>query len=245
MKALLIADDELAITNISQVLETAGYDVIVYKWLLKALDNIEEIAPHLIVVSTKDYPRHWKTLTQFAATAFSGYRPEVVLYTDGSLDEDELRKAQALKVRGWFESVDVEGLDKLRQILTKEIDIYSGKLVDEEGKPHQDDIAEFALRPPYSDDTEEEIIEDDNHGVIYCSYMFTNPLTGILVSGSTKNFNGQTFEFEPDIMDLTKNLSVGTKINIGTLKIQDSIKHAPAVVKSNSQTLLLELFQSA
>ena len=75
--------------------------------------------------------------------------------------------------------------------------------------------------------------------------MFTNPLTGILVSGSTKNFNGQTFEFEPDIMDLTKNLSVGTKINIGTLKIQDSIKHAPAVVKSNSQTLLLELFQSA
>ena len=245
MKALLIADDELAITNISQVLETAGYDVIVYKWLLKALDNIEEIAPHLIVVSTKDYPRHWKTLTQFASTAFGGYRPEVVLYTDGTLDEEELRKAQALKVRGWFESVDVEGLDKLRQILTKEIDIYSGKLVDEEGKPHQDDITEFALRPPYSDDSEEEIIEDDNHGVIYCSYMFTNPLTGILVSGSTKNFNGQTFEFEPDIMDLTKNLSVGTKINIGTLKIQDSIKPAPAVVKSNSQTLLLELFQSA
>ena len=245
MKALLIADDELAITNISLVLETAGYDVIVYKWLLKALDNIEEIAPHLIVVSTKDYPRHWKTLTQFAATAFSGYRPEVVLYTDGSLDEDELRKAEALKVRGWFESVDVEGLDKLRQILTKEIDIYSGKLVDEEGKPHQDDIAEFALRPPYSDDADEAIIEDENHGVIYCSYMFTNPLTGILVSGSTKNFNGQTFEFEPDIMDLTKNLSVGTKINIGSLKIQDSIKHAPAVVKSNSQTLLLELFQSA
>ncbi len=155
MKALLIADDELAITNISQVLETAGYDVIVYKWLLKALDNIEEIAPHLIVVSTKDYPRHWKTLTQFAETAFSGYRPEVVLYTDGTLDEEELKKAEALKVRGWFEAVDVDGLDKLRKILTKEIDIYSGKLVDEEGKPQQDDIAKFALRPPYPDEPEE------------------------------------------------------------------------------------------
>lgn len=245
MKALLIADDELAITNISQVLETAGYDVIVYKWLLKALDNIEEIAPHLIVVSTKDYPRHWKTLTQFAETAFSGYRPEVVLYTDGTLDEEELKKAEALKVRGWFEAVDVDGLDKLRKILTKEIDIYSGKLVDEEGKPQQDDIAKFALRPPYPEEPEEEIIQEDNQGVTYCSYMFTNPLTGILVSGNTKNFNGQTFEFEPDIVDLTKNLSVGTKINIGTLKIQDSIKKAPAVVKSNSQTLLLELFQSA
>ena len=43
MKALVVADDEKAINNISQVLKSAGYDPIVYKWLLKALDNIEEI----------------------------------------------------------------------------------------------------------------------------------------------------------------------------------------------------------
>ena len=64
MKALLVADDEKAINNISEVLKAAGYDTIVYTWLLKALDNIEEIAPHLIIVSTGDYPRHWKTLAQ-------------------------------------------------------------------------------------------------------------------------------------------------------------------------------------
>ncbi|WP_303918416.1 hypothetical protein [Treponema berlinense] len=135
MKALLIADNPQAIDNISQILETAGYDVITYKWLLKALDNIEEISPHLIIVSAKDYPRHWKTLAQYAQTVFASYKPQVILYAEGGLDDEEKSKAQALKVRGIFESIDVCGLEKLREILTKEADIYAGKLLTDDGVP--------------------------------------------------------------------------------------------------------------
>ena len=132
MKALLVADDEKAINNISEVLKAAGYDPIVYKWLLKALDNIEEVAPHLIIVSTADYPRHWKTLAQYASTGFGDYAPELILYTDENFSEEEKKKAEALHVRGYFNSVGVEGLDQLREILTKTDDIYSGSLADEE-----------------------------------------------------------------------------------------------------------------
>lgn len=135
MKALLIADNPQAIDNISQILETAGYDVITYKWLLKALDNIEEISPHLIIVSAKDYPRHWKTLAQYAQTVFASYKPQVILYAEGGLNDEEKSKAQALKVRGIFESIDVCGLEKLREILTKEADIYAGKLLTDDGVP--------------------------------------------------------------------------------------------------------------
>ena len=135
MKALLIADNPQVIDNISQILETAGYDVITYKWLLKALDNIEEISPHLIIVSAKDYPRHWKTLAQYAQTVFASYKPQVILYAEGGLDDEEKNKAQALKVRGIFESVDVCGLEELREILTKEADIYAGKLLTDDGVP--------------------------------------------------------------------------------------------------------------
>lgn len=135
MKALLIADNPQAIDNISQILETAGYDVITYKWLLKALDNIEEISPHLIIVSAKDYPRHWKTLAQYAQTVFASYKPQIILYAEGGLDDEEKSKAQALKVRGIFESIDVCGLEKLREILTKEADIYAGKLLTDDGVP--------------------------------------------------------------------------------------------------------------
>ena len=132
MKALLVADDEKAINNISEVLKSAGYDTIVYKWLLKALDNIEEIAPHLIVVSTGDYPRHWKTLAQYSTIGFGDYKPQIILYTDENFSEEEHEKAEALKVRGTFDSVEVEGLDKLREILKKTDDIFSGYLTEEE-----------------------------------------------------------------------------------------------------------------
>ena len=128
MKALLIADNKTAIDNVSQILESAGYDVIIYKWLIKALDNIEEICPHLIIVNAKDYPRHWKTLTQFASTSFGSYKPAVIVYAEGGLDEEEAQKAKALGVRGVFESVDVKGLSALREILAGKDDIYSGKL---------------------------------------------------------------------------------------------------------------------
>lgn len=147
MKALLVADDEKAITNISEVLKTAGYDVIVYKWLLKAMDNIEEIAPHLIVISTKDYPRHWKTLAQYSSTLAADYTPEIILYAEEPLPEEEEKKAEALHVRGIFDSCEVEGLDKLRKILAKKEDIFSGLLTE----PEQGEVTLKDLLPELSD----------------------------------------------------------------------------------------------
>lgn len=128
MKALIIADDPTAIERFSAVLKDAGYDIIVYHWLVKAIDNIEEIAPHIILVSAVEYPRHWKTLTQYAESGISGIIPQIILFTDKNFSEDEQKKAAALKVRGWFTSYDVDGLDNLRKILKKGNDIYEGNL---------------------------------------------------------------------------------------------------------------------
>ncbi|MCH5288357.1 MAG: hypothetical protein J1E32_00405, partial [Treponema sp.] len=136
MKALLVADGDEVIARVGTVLKTAGYDIITYRALLKALDNIEEIAPHLIVVSTKDYPRHWKTLAQYATVPLGAYMPQVILYTAGTLAEDEIKKAEALHIRGCFASVDVDGLDELRRILSEKDDIFSGSLNEtEDGAP--------------------------------------------------------------------------------------------------------------
>ena len=145
MKALLVADNGLVIDNVSTVLKTAGYDIITYHALLKALDNIEEISPHLIVISTKEYPRHWKTLAQYATVPMGTYVPQVILYTGGEFSKEDQNKAAALHVRGFFKSVDVEGLDELRAILSQKNDIFSGDLTEgpEEIKPIEipDDFA--------------------------------------------------------------------------------------------------------
>ena len=130
MKALVVADSDTVIEHVGSVLKTAGYDTITYRTLLKAFDNFEEIAPHLIVISTEAYPRHWKTLAQYATVPLGAYRPQVILYTGGTLDEEEQKKAEALHVRGCFSAIDVKGLDELRRILAEKDDIFSGSLND-------------------------------------------------------------------------------------------------------------------
>ena len=69
MKAVLIAETTEVIDGYKSFLEENGIDVIVYRWLLKALDNLEEIKPHIVMISVTDFPRHWKTLTQYAKAA--------------------------------------------------------------------------------------------------------------------------------------------------------------------------------
>ena len=81
MKALLIADDDDVIKKIQTALSDDGFDVITYRWLLKALDNIEEISPEAIIVSASSYPRHWKILAQFAKSEIPGFLPKIVLYS--------------------------------------------------------------------------------------------------------------------------------------------------------------------
>ena len=130
MKALVVADSDTVIEHVGTVLKTAGYDIITYRTLLKAFDNFEEIAPHLIVISTEAYPRHWKTLAQYATVPLGAYKPQVILYTGGTLDEEEQKKAEALHIRGCFSAIDVKGLDELRRILAEKDDIFSGSLND-------------------------------------------------------------------------------------------------------------------
>ena len=349
MKALLIADNKTAIDNVSQILESAGYDVIIYKWLIKALDNIEEICPHLIIVNAKDYPRHWKTLTQFASTSFGSYKPAVIVYAEGGLDEEEAQKAKALGVRGVFESVDVKGLSALREILAGKDDIYSGKLnekqeneeevisvdsllnnestaVEEEVVSEEESLTEdeaeiseaqnstenesVGSEEPVlteeesvvSEDVEltedESVVEDEavvseeealtedeaeisdesalteNESLLseepvltetenqdslsseddfsvfeeaaheapkYCSFAFTNPVSGVLVTGYATNFDGKSFEFNADIDDFVKNLDSGVQIPWGSIKIDQEFASVCATVKSNQDILVLEL----
>lgn len=117
MKALLIADDEDVITKIQNALRDGGFDVITYRWMLKALDNIEEIAPEVIVVSASSYPRHWKTLVQFVKSEITGFVPKIVLCTERAISDDDVEKSRVLGVDGIFSSVEPDGLKELAEIL--------------------------------------------------------------------------------------------------------------------------------
>lgn len=118
MKALLIAEDQNTIDSIVPTVKQAGAETIVYRWLLKALDNVEEIAPDVVVISTAEYPRHWKTFVQFTKSGIGGVVPRVILYNSRPMNDDEKEKARSLGVYGMFNSLDESGLEELKKYLS-------------------------------------------------------------------------------------------------------------------------------
>ena len=50
MKALVISDRQEIIDFVTPLLKENGFDLIHYRWIIKALDNIEEIQPNVIVL---------------------------------------------------------------------------------------------------------------------------------------------------------------------------------------------------
>ena len=97
MKALVISEDAKTLEFVDDVLSKNGMDIINYKWLIKALDNVEEINPDLIVVNVLDYPRHWKTLAQFVKTIFSN-DISICLFVPEGFSGSEMKKARALEI---------------------------------------------------------------------------------------------------------------------------------------------------
>jgi methylmalonyl-CoA mutase cobalamin-binding subunit len=100
MKLLLIfaADDNCNI--ISRSVSPLGFEMIRYRQVLKAMDNIDEIDPSAIVVSAKDFPRHWKFLVQFVRTIRANEICPIIIMKGGNFSMEEMTSAYFLGVSG-------------------------------------------------------------------------------------------------------------------------------------------------
>lgn len=105
MKALLISESDEILNSYAAFFKETGYDTVCYRWLLKAMDNLEEIEPLVVFIDGFGYPRHWKTLAQYIKTSFKN-APLVLLAAD--LSEEETKKADCLNVHCIRGSIDDE-----------------------------------------------------------------------------------------------------------------------------------------
>ena len=103
MKALVISDRQEIIDYVNPLLKEKGFDLIHYRWIIKALDNIEEIQPDVIVLSSTEYPRHWKTLAGFVQSGIGGNDVKVYIYDPSPLSYEENKKASDLGVKQFKE----------------------------------------------------------------------------------------------------------------------------------------------
>lgn len=121
MKALIISDDENFISTLDDFFHKYSIDTIIYKWLLKALDNIEEIHPDIIVLSANEYPRHWKTLVQFVKSGIGGDDVSIFLYEQGDIPSEDIEKIKLLGINGVFKALDETSLEIIKPEQTRNI----------------------------------------------------------------------------------------------------------------------------
>ncbi|MGI5091368.1 hypothetical protein [Treponema socranskii] len=231
MKAIIICDDEEVIGKVDAALASLSYDTIIYRWLLKALDNIEEIRPDIVVVSASDYPRHWKTLTQFIKSGIGGKIPDVVLYVPSSFSVAEKKKARKLGVKGIFASCDESGISLFRSIVTSPIGGLSPSPEEIETDVPDSESDEISKTEAFS-------IEGLTSGKVGTA-VFTHPKTGVFVTGSIRNLPDGNAEFTADISSLAEGISPGDAIEELSLRTGGVPTYCTASVVSAGNEIII------
>ena len=230
MKALVISDNQEIVDSLQSYLKENNFDIIIYRWLLKALDNIEEIHPDIIFVSACEYPRHWKTLASFVKSGIGGNNIKLFLYDPVPLSEEEVKKAHELGVQALINNLSDLELRKIgSNIINTGLNYNSINTNDKKNKEDKDDEVSFASN------------EDSNKYVDY-ELILTHPLTGKFVFASAiYNSDKENYECKLNLEDLAANQTI--KYVSVLDKVDNEIKSFSANIIQNSpenQKLILK-----
>lgn len=230
MKALVISDNQEIVDSLQSYLKENNFDIIIYRWLLKALDNIEEIHPDIIFVSACEYPRHWKTLASFVKSGIGGNNIKLFLYDPVPLSEEEVKKAHELGVQALINNLSDLELRKIgSNIINTGLNDNFINTNDKKNKENKDDEVSFASN------------EDSNKYVDY-ELILTHPLTGKFVFASAiYNSDKDNYECKLNLEDLAANQTI--KYVSVLDKVDNEIKSFSANIIQNSpenQKLILK-----
>jgi hypothetical protein len=100
MKALLLIENDNAANLAEFYLKPLGFEAVRYRNPLKALDNLSEINPDAILLSAKDYPRHWKVIAATVRAERSKEECVLILLKGEFFPFEEAAKAIHLGING-------------------------------------------------------------------------------------------------------------------------------------------------
>lgn len=208
MKALLISDLPRSTDDLESLFSEYEFALIHYRSPLKALDNIEEISPDIVVINARDFPRHWKPITQHIRWNTSKEDILVIILTPPDFPADDADKAMFLGVQGVItlkENINFKGiLDELRMIFNR----YNYKHIKNLSKNVQ--------------------------------FLFTNPITETIVTGTVKNLTEEGIVFLPDMPANTDNLTADMLLDQCSLKIENRSIVPNCKIVSNSSVMNLD-----
>ncbi len=213
MKILLVAEKDSTHDILSSHLRPRGFDFIHYRNPIKAMDNIEEIEPDIVVFSGEDFPRHWKPFLAFLRSVYEPEHTSFVLLTGESFPFEEASKANHLGVNGIVrEEIDNRNeLQKLEELVTR----YSSM------KEERGDVRYI---PDSYDDLE---------------FLITHPTNYRIITGMLFDLSPGGAAFVPDDPKISADIPSGTTIRNCSLKLDDEYLSVQCRVVRNSERMAL------
>ncbi len=197
MKALLVVEDDDVAEMVRYNVQPLGLDIIHYRDPIKALDNLDEILPDAVIMSARDYPRHWKTIVVDIRAARPKAACAIILLKGDYFPFEEAAKAAYLGVNGVIKEniSDPAELDRFVQILRRYVQIDESRLSDR-----------YAPGP------------SDRYG-----FVFSHPVTFMTITGIIETISSEGLSFFPESRAQVADLEPGSIIEDASLRINDQI----------------------
>jgi DNA-binding response OmpR family regulator len=197
MKLLLVLGSDDTYNLISLYVRPLGFEMIRYYNVLKAMDNIDETDPSAIILSARDFPRHWKTMVQFVRSERSKDLCPIILLKGDNFPLEETSKAFYLGVSGIVdETLDNSAeIDRLQGILGRYIP------VEEKRKARRFQIQKWQR----------------------FNFIFASPRDRTIVTGEVKTISIGGLSFHPDHSALMKDIRLDMELTECSLRAGNDI----------------------
>ncbi|MCL2130625.1 MAG: PilZ domain-containing protein [Treponema sp.] len=219
MKLLLVTGSDETYNQISHYVKPLGFELIRYFQVQKAMDNIDEIEPSAIIISARDFPRHWKTMVQFVRSERSKEICPIIILKSSNFSQEETHKASFLGVSGIVTEAlnNSNEIDRLQGILSRYLP------VDEKRKNKR-----FHAEPWQR-----------------IGFVFIRPQDNILVTGELKTISTGGLSLLPDNPSLMKDLFLDMELKECSLRIGDVILEPICRVARTGRTVSMQFLSFA
>ncbi len=197
MKMMLVSDSPDLKPHLERMFSFQQVEVIHYDNPIKAMDNLDEISPDIVLFSAADYPRHWKPFVIFLRNTFGRHEAIFMLLINERFDPEEASKAEYLQVNAVLDEdlASQRTAERIRGIVTR----Y-----------HQNaDIRRAARYIPSATDR--------------IALAFTNPNTFQIMPGSVADISTGGLRFSPEDASTLESLDDHTPISMASLRLGDTI----------------------
>ncbi|MFW5717825.1 MAG: PilZ domain-containing protein [Spirochaetota bacterium] len=213
MKILLVSERDELKAHIRRNFMPRGAEIIQYYNPIKAMDNIDEVEPDVVLFSAQDFPRHWKPFLIFLRDSKAREQCVFVILRGDDFDHEEADKAQTLQVNGIVHERlhDRQELARLKELVNRYRDIGDAR-------------TEKRLAPSQID---------------RIGFVFTHPQRMEIVFGHVEDLSAAGVSFMPLDRQRTMDIQVGVTIDVCSLRVGDAILALRADVVRNERNISL------